>query len=85
MTGDAAPARVAPDFARLYADAGSPLSPRMASRLCGYSIMLADTYASGTCSSGPCRRSRDAWPTRCGWSASSPALMPWPAVSSDGM
>jgi hypothetical protein len=31
MTGDAAPD--APDFARLYADPGSPLSPRMASRL----------------------------------------------------
>lgn len=45
MTGDAAP--YAPDFARLYADPGSPLSPRMAARLWATAVMLADTYGEG--------------------------------------
>jgi hypothetical protein len=45
MTGDAA--ADAPDFARLYADPGSPLSPRMASWLWATAVMLADTYEEG--------------------------------------
>jgi hypothetical protein len=45
MTGDAVAG--APDFARLYAGAGSPLSPRMASRLWAAAVMLADTYDEG--------------------------------------
>ena len=53
MTGDAVPD--APDFARLYADPGSPLSPRMASRLWAAAVMLADTYrrAGGTAHAVP--------------------------------
>lgn len=42
MMGDAAPD--APDFARLYAGPGSPMSPRMASRLWAAAVLLADTY-----------------------------------------
>lgn len=45
MTADAAPDT--PDFARLYAGPGSPLSPRMASRLWAAAAMLADTYDEG--------------------------------------
>ena len=45
MTGDAVPG--APDFARLYAGAGSPLSPRMAARLWAAAVTLADTYDEG--------------------------------------
>lgn len=40
--GDAVPD--APDFARLYARPGLPMSPRMASRLWAAAVMLADTY-----------------------------------------
>ena len=45
VRGDAVPG--APDFARLYAGAGSPLSPRMASRLWAAAVTLADTYDEG--------------------------------------
>ncbi len=42
MLGDAVPD--APDFARLYAGPGLPMSPRMASRLWAAAVILADTY-----------------------------------------
>ena len=45
MTGDAVPGQ--PDFARLYAGPGSPLSPRMAARLWAAAVTLADTYDEG--------------------------------------
>ena len=36
-----------PDFARLYAGPGSPLSPRMAARLWAAAVTLADTCDEG--------------------------------------
>lgn len=42
VMGDVAPD--APDFARLYAGSGCPMSPRMAARLWAAAVMLADTY-----------------------------------------
>ena len=45
MRGDAVPGQ--PDFVRVYAGGGSPLSPRMASRLWAAAVTLADTYDEG--------------------------------------
>jgi hypothetical protein len=45
MTADAP--RDTPDFAQLYARAGSPLSPRMAACLWAAAVMLANTYDEG--------------------------------------
>ena len=45
MRGDAV--RGAPDFARLYAGPGSPLSPRMVARLWATAVTLAETYDEG--------------------------------------
>ena len=73
--GDTVPE--APDFARLYAGPGLPMSPLMASRLWAAAIMLADTYE------GRAHLLKRTLPPiaqrvvdECGWTGSSHASMP---------
>jgi hypothetical protein len=67
-----------PDFAVLYGEATRRCA-REWRRACGRRLSCTPTPTgrdAGTCSSRHCRRWCNVWPTRSGWSASSPASRP---------